>query len=535
MLYRYVASACEDHNTHPLKMTETKGWSEETLKLMQSFQAIIEESALQMYSSAIAFSPPTSRIFRHYHGIARIPHVLHGAWNAHSQSIVLGGHETTVSCLAFSPDGRRIASGSYDRTVRLWDVQTGAAVGAPFIGHSYTIRCLAFSPDGQHIASAASDGIRLWDTVAGTAVIKLLGTKGDITCLLFLLNGQGLYSGSTTSIQRWDGKTGEAVHEHMLPHRDVVKCLSFSPDGLRVAILSRNDTIQLLDTETGETVGALLVGHEGSIQCLSFSPDGLSIASASDDNMIQLWNTETGAAVGDPLLGHTNLIMGLSFSPNGQILASGSDDTTIRLWDAKTGAAMGKPLNHKSLVQCLSFSPDGRILASGGNDDVIYLSEFGTGAVVGEQLEEHTAWITSLSFSPDGRKVASGSTDQTIRVWDAETGSAIGAPIQFDGHPRTVQLYLLNSELLLLVNNSEVYNLSSDPPVLCPPINFPEPEPVMSPITYKEPWTYVKATTITRFRLPSTFSRSTSCIHEGKIAYGGYDGTVIIVDCTHFL
>jgi WD40 repeat protein len=535
MLCRYVAFACQDNNAHCLKMTEMKEWSGETLKLMQSFQAVIEESGLQVYSSAIAFAPPASRIFCHYRGIAPIPRVLPGAWSAHSQSVVLGGHKDTVICLVFSPDGRRIASASHDCTVRLWDVQTGAAVGAPLVGNSRDIKCLAFTPDGRRIASATGDGIRLWDPAAGTAITELLETKGVAGCLSFSQDGQWLYSGSGNIIQVWDAKTGAAVHEHTLRHSDVVKCLSFSPGGLRVATGSSNDTIQIWNTETGATVGKPLVGHAGSIWCLSFSRDGQRIASADNDKMIRLWNTETGSAVGDPLLGHTGLIQCLSFSPNGQILASGSDDTTIRLWNAKTGVAMGKPLNRRAWVRSLSFSPDGQTIASGGRDDVIHLSGFGTGGAIGEQLGEHTDAIRSLSFSPDGRKVASGSSDRTIRVWDAETGSAIGAPIQCDDSPETVQLHLLNSELLLLVNNKKVYNLANDPPVLCPPTELPEPEPVMSPITYNAPWTYVKATTVTRFRFPSTFSCCRFSIHGGKIAYGGWDGAVIIVDCTHLL
>jgi WD40 repeat protein len=535
MLYRYVAFAPEDNNPHSLKMTEAREWSGETLKLMRSFQATIEESALQVYSSAIAFAPQTSRIFCHYHGIIPIPRVLPGAWSAHSRSIVLGGHKDTVICLAFSPDGQRIASGSVDSTVRLWDVQTGAAMGAPLVVHKWSITFLAFSPDGQRIASATRDRILLWDTVAGTAVTIFLHIKDQAICLSFSLNGQWLYSGLSNIIQVWDAKTGAAVREHFLQNSDVVKCLSFSPDGLRVATASSNNTIQLWNTETGAAVGTPLVGHTNSIECLSFSTDGWMIASASRDNIIRLWNTETGAAVGDPLLGHTDWIRCLSFSPNGQTLTSGSSDRTIRLWNAETGVAVGKPLNRKTFVWCLSFSPDGQIIASGGADDVIHLLESGTGVAMDEQLEEHTGSILSLSFSPDGRKVASGSSDMTVRVWDTETGSAIGAPIQCNDRPHAVQLHLLNSELLLLVNNSNLYNLSSDLPVLCPPIELPEPEPAMSPLEYKAPWTYVKATTITRFRLPSTLSYSEFSIHRGKIAYGGWDGTVIIVDCTHLL
>jgi WD40 repeat protein len=516
-------------------MTEAREWSGETLKLMRSFQATIEESAMQVYSSAIAFAPPISRIFRHYHGLVPIPRVLRGAWSAHSQSIVLGGHKNIISCLAFSPDGRRIASGSFDHTVRLWDVQAGAAVGAPLVGHSRDITCLTFSPDGQGIASAASDGIRLWDTVAGTAVIIFLHIKDQATCLSFSLTGQLLYSGSSNRIQVWDAKSGAAVCEHTFQHSDVVKCLSFSPDGLRVATASPDNTIQLWNTETGAAVGTPLVGHTSSILCLSFSLDGRMIVSASEDNTIRLWNAETGSAVGDPLLGHTHSIKCLSFSPNGQILASGSYDSTIRLWSAKTGAEVGKPLNRRTWVRCLSFSPDGKIIASGGEDDVIQLLESGTGVAMDKQLEEHISVVLSLSFSPDGQKVVSGSDDKTIRVWDAETGSSIGAPFQCDHRPQTMQLHLLNSELLLLVNNSKVYNLSSDPPILCLPNELPEPETAISPIEYEAPWTYVKGTTITRFRLPSTFSCFTFSIHEGKIAYGGWDGTVIIVDCTHLL
>jgi WD40 repeat protein len=380
--------------------------------------------------------------------------------------------------------------------------------------------------------------------VAGTARSKLLATKddddgvdvdvGEAPCISFSLDGQWLYSGSSNRIQIWNTRTGAAVREHTLQHSDMVNCLSFSPDGLRVATASSNNTIQLWDTESGAGVGAPLVGHTSSIQCLSFSPDGQSIASASEDWIIRLWNRETGAAVGEPLSGHTDLIRSLSFSPNGQILASASSDNTIRIWNAKTGAIIGEPVNRKTWVWCVSFSPDGQLIASGGGDTMMHLSEFRIGAAVGEQLEEHTHYISSLSFSPDGRQVASGSFDKTIRVWDAETGSAIGA-IQCDEVARTLELHILNSELLLLVNGEVLYNLSSDPPVLCPPTKLPEPEPVMSPITYEEPWTYVKATTITRFRLPSTFSCFQLCIHGGKIVYGGWDGTVIIVDCMHLL
>jgi WD40 repeat protein len=134
--------------------------------LVQPFQATIEKSGLQLYFSALPFASSTGNISQFYHRRFRdiIPNVLHGAWRADSRNTVLSGHTSAVSCLSFSPNGRKFASGSGDRTVRLWDVATGASLGEPLTGHVDGVTCLSFSPDGRRLASGSKDStVRLWD------------------------------------------------------------------------------------------------------------------------------------------------------------------------------------------------------------------------------------------------------------------------------------------------------------------------------------------------------------------------------------
>jgi DNA-binding beta-propeller fold protein YncE len=301
-------------------------------------------------------------------------------------SYALQGHTGSVRSVSFSPDGRRIVSGSMDNTLRLWDAATGKPIGSPLQGHTEPVS-VAFSPDGRRIVSGSMDNtLRLWDAV-----------------------------------------TGKPIGSPLQGHTNSVWSVAFSPDGRRIVSGSEDNTLRLWDAVTGKPIGSPLQGRTGSVFSVAFSPDGRRIVSGSEDNTLRLWDAATGKPIGSPLQGHTEPVISVAFSPDGLRIVSGSEDNTLRLWDAVTGKPIGSPLQgHRSVVISVAFSPDGRRIVSGSGDNTLRLWDAATGKPIGSPLQGHTGWVVSVAFSPDGRRIVSGSWDNTLRLWDEETGAPIG-------------------------------------------------------------------------------------------------------------
>ncbi|KAG8822059.1 hypothetical protein FRC19_006795 [Serendipita sp. 401] len=412
---------------------QTKERVEDIHRFIVWFYTPISESIPHIYISSIPFGARDSILVQE--SIEAFPRTLSVTqgylkqWKTHPN--ILEGSRP-ISAAVFSPNGRQIASCS-DRTIQLWDVETGQALGEPLRGHRNRVTSVSFSPDGHRIASGSHDHtIRLWDAETGQALGEPLRSRRNrVTSVSFSPDGRRIASGlDDYTIRLWDAETGRALGEPLRGRRNWVTSVSFSPDGRRIASGSDDYTIRLRDAET---LGELLRDHEDRVNSVSFSPDGRQIASGSHDDTIQLWDAETGQALGKPLRGHRNQVTSISFSPDGRRVASGSRDVRLRLWDAETGQALGEPLrDHQERVTSVSFSPDGRQIASGSYDKTIRFWDAKTGQALGEPLRGHKGWVTSVSFSPDGRRIASGSRDNTIRLWDAETGQALGEPLR--GH-----------------------------------------------------------------------------------------------------
>ena len=289
--------------------------------------------------------------------------------------LTLKGHSGGVCSVAFSPDGKRLVSGSEDRTIRLWDTATGTQL-LTLKGHSGPVRCVAFSPDGRHLASGSGGTdktIRIWDTATGT---ELLAIKG---------------------------------------HSNWVCSVAFSPDGKRLASGSYDNTIGIWDTATGKKLYALK-GHSDVVRSVAFSPDGRRLASGSQDRTTRLWDTVTGKEL-LALKGHSAPVLSLAFSPDGKRLASGSQDSTTRLWDTVTGKELLTLKGHSAPALSVAFLPDGKHLASGDRDDIIKIWD----SVTGRKLltrDGHSDGVCSAAFSPDGKRPASGNKDGTIKLWD---------------------------------------------------------------------------------------------------------------------
>ncbi|KAF9554696.1 WD40 repeat-like protein [Agrocybe pediades] len=287
---------------------------------------------------------------------------------------------STVFSVAFSPDGKWLASGLVDGSVLLWDTKSASQTGKALCGSSSCVASVAFSPDSKHLVSG------LWDN----------------------------------TIRLWDVQKMEQVGDPWKGHSDCVCCVAFSPDGTKVVSASDDRTIKIWNPENGKEI-AVLKGHEHYVHSVAFSPDGLHIVSGSLDQTVRIWDALKYQQVGEPLEGRSSWVWSVAYSPDNTHIASGSYDNTIRIWNAETGKQVGEPLKgHSSWVTSVCFSPDGKLLASGSADQTIQIWSTDTRVQIRE-LGGHDGWVPSVAFSPDGKTLASGSHDCTIRMWDIES------------------------------------------------------------------------------------------------------------------
>ena len=368
------------------------------------------------------------------------------------ESRTLVGHNDSVHSVNISPDGRTLASGSADNTIKLWDVKTGEEIRT-LPGHYGWITSVNFSPDGKTLASGSLDNtIRLWDVKTGENTVSLKGHDSYVWSVSFSPDSKTLASGSLdNTVKLWNVDTGELLR--ILPHESWVISVSFSPDSQTLASGSGDNTIKLWDVDTGENIGDLK-GHDSWVISTSFSPDGNTLASGSVDNTIRLWDVKTGEEIRS-LKGHDDSVMSVSFSSDGQTLASGSFDHTIRLWNLETDREIHTLQGHDGWVYSVSLAPDGHTLASGSRDNSIKLWDVGKGREI-DTLERHDNWVYSVSFSPDGQTLASGSFDNTIKLWNPETGEEI---YTLDGHERWVTSVSFNPKRNSLASGSIDHNV----------------------------------------------------------------------------
>jgi WD40 repeat protein len=347
---------------------------------------------------------------------------LQEALNHRSEYNRLEGHQSPVYSVSFSPDGQTLASGSGDKTIKLWNLATGKEIRT-LQGHQNQVFSVSFSPDGQTLASGSGDKtIKLWNLATGKEIRTLQGHQNQVSSVSFSPDGQTLASGSVDkTIKIWNLATGKEIRT-IQGHQDIVYSMSFSPDGQTLASGSVDKTIKVWNLATGKEI-RILQGHQDIVYSMSFSPDGQTLASSSGDKTIKIWNLATGKEI-RILQGHQNGVNSMSFSPDGQILASGSGDKTIKIWNLATGKEIRILQGHQNGVNSMSFSPDGQILASGSDDKTIKIWNLATGKET-RILQGHQNEVNSMSFSPDGQTLASGSWDKTIKIWNLSTRKEI--------------------------------------------------------------------------------------------------------------
>lgn len=338
-------------------------------------------------------------------------------------------HGDQVFGVAFTPDSRVLASGGLDGLVRTWDPMSGREVGTA-LEHGAEVWGVAFGPDGRTLVSAGSDGaVRMWDvgsrqphgdplTCVGGAVYGISSSSTGVVAA----------AGEDGVVCLWDARSGQLEHE-LVGHQDEVYTVALSPDGGILASGDRLGSIQLWDARTGEALGEPLPTQPQEVRGLAFSPDGQLLASSNSDGTATLWTVATRQPAGQALIGHTKEAEGLAFSPDGRQLATAGWDSTVRLWDvAETHSVSRVYPGHLDQVHDVAVSPDGQVLATASADSTARLWDLASTRPLGPALL-HDAPVTTVAFSPDGRMVASVSEDGVLKLWDPRSGEPLGEPV----------------------------------------------------------------------------------------------------------
>jgi WD40 repeat protein len=393
------------------------------------------------------------------------PRTFHPAFNPKNgafDALVDSVGEGDVTTVAFSPDGKTLASGGWDETVRLWDVETGKERRSFLAHQDGLVAAVRFSPDGKYLASrGGNDGVvRLWDAATGAEVRKYEGlakanpwrfnrdaalafspdaktlavgdrkvihfydTEGGketatweahpvCLSLAYSADGKTLASGGVDgnddhSLRLWDVEKGKERLRCTLPKNEPPTSLAFSPDSAQLAAAVEEDDLRVFDASTGKPAHQLKHYWPSRV---AFSPDGKTLVSAGGPT-VRLWDPATGTERAREFEGHNAGVTAVALSPDRQLLATAGEQ--VRLWDAQTGKP-GRVL--ATSAAALAFAPDGKTLATAGRDGIVHFWEVESGKETG-QLKGHKHMLIAVAFSPDGKALASADVQACVRVWD---------------------------------------------------------------------------------------------------------------------
>ncbi|MFN7769521.1 MAG: hypothetical protein ACK5UC_20165 [Planctomycetaceae bacterium] len=345
------------------------------------------------------------------------------------------GHTGPVFSVAYSPDGKRIVSGSDDKTLKVWDAVTGQET-LTLTGHTNRVFSVAYSPDGKRIVSGSYDKtLKVWDAATGQETLTLTGHTGPVLSVAYSPDGKWIISGSDdNNLKVWDAATGQETLT-LTGHTKRVSSVAFSPDGKRIVSGSWDNTLKVWDAVTGQE-RLTLTGHRDQVLSVDYSPDGKWIISGSDDNNLKVWDAATGQET-LTLMGHKASVTSVAYRPDGNRIVSGSDDNTLMVWDLATRKQTPTLAGHKATVTSVAYSPDGKRIVSGSGDSTLKVWDATTGQET-LTLKGHTNWVSSVAYSPDGKRIVSGSADNTLRFWDATTGQTMLEPMRHDAQVTSV-------------------------------------------------------------------------------------------------
>ena len=338
-------------------------------------------------------------------------------WNLETGTCLraVEGHTDSVCTVSVTPDGRRAVSGSFDKTLRVWNLETGG--GTVLRGHTDAVRSVSVTPGGDRAVSGSQDRtLRVWNLETEESTV-LQGPAEDAYSVTVAPDGRWAVSGNVDNTLRvWDLDTGESAM--LRGHANLVSSVSVTPDLKWAVSGSWDNTLRRWNLETGAST--VFQGHREEVLSVSVTPDGQLAVSGSVDKTLRVWNLETGEST--VITGHADRVESVSVTPDGRRALSGSDDKTLRVWDLESGTCLRAVEGHADSVCSVSVTPDGRRAVSGSRDKKLRVWNLATGESTA--LHGHAEDVCSVSVTPDGRRAVSGSSDKTLRVWNLETGES---------------------------------------------------------------------------------------------------------------
>lgn len=339
---------------------------------IQDFAQALEEASWHRRSAIVEISsspqPAQSKIAHPEENASHIPEQKNISSVPGTTYISYTGHNGSVRTLAWSPNGRYIASGGDDETIQVWEAASGQLVST-YHHHSHWIHAVSWSPDGRHIASVSGDKeIHVWDAATGHRHFMCHSSSSLMLAGAWSPQGRRIATGTNDGfVHIWDANNGAEIFTYR-GHAGRVEAVVWSPDAIRIASASSdsNHTIQVWDASTGQHAFTYQQ-HSAKIYALAWSPGGKRIASGDMEGVVRLWN----AATGQDLLvygEHTDIVNGLSWSPNSKRIASASNDSTVQVWDPAKGDNLLTYPDHYEAVLDVAWSPQGELIASAGID-----------------------------------------------------------------------------------------------------------------------------------------------------------------------
>ncbi|HVN52880.1 MAG TPA: BTAD domain-containing putative transcriptional regulator [Anaerolineaceae bacterium] len=371
--------------------------------------------------------------------------ILADSLSFYPQTVATLHQEDRISTVAFSPDGKRVVSGGWDRSARVWDVQSGQEVSR--LDHGGPVSAVAFSPDGKWVASASQDGTaRVWEASSGRELARMTH-QGKVWAVAFRPDGRWVVSGSEDGTARvWEAATGHEVAR--MWHDGMVYSVAFSTDGTKVVSGSQDGTARVWDPAAGRELAR--IGASSELWEAAFSPDGTKVVTSGWNGVVAVWDAATGRKM--TAMQHSDQVRAVAFSPDSTRIISGSDDGTARVWDVETGRELTR-VRHNGRVLAVAFHPDGSQAVSAGEDGITRVWDSFTGRELTHLA--HSGTVLATSFSRDGKLIACAGSDHTVHVWQTQTGREL-AHMQHDGPVSSVQFSPDGERILSSSNDNTV-------------------------------------------------------------------------------